>query len=429
MRMFDMRIWFAPIAALWLLLVPAVPGHAEEKRSAAGDRLPEMVAELVRSNPDIQAASARYRAAVQKPSIEGTMPDPTISFGWMSETYPVPGRGLGEAPLASINLQVEQELPYPGKLSLKSDAARKEAENAGHLYEAVVRQKISELKQAFYELALAQRTGQLLRENQDVLRQLSKVAQARYTIGQGMQQDLIKAGTEVSILDNRLIAVDRQERSLSAQITALLGRPVSGAVLEIQPMGDDLPSLEPLEALQARLTANAPMLLAQQSMINNRQVGVEIARKEYYPDFSLMTGYYDQGSLPNMWEVKFGVSIPIFHKSRRDKQLVQATEELNEARQNYRSSEQTLNYQLQDAYSRAETARKLVDLYSQQIVPQSRLALESSLTSYQTGGVDFLTVFSNFTMTLEYRMNLYEQQAEYLKAMASIEELTGGVRS
>lgn len=424
------RIWFAAAPGLLLVVVLVFAGRpaAAQEAPAPVASLPALVGELIRSNPDIKAASARHTAALQRPSIEGSLPDPKASFGWMSPTYPVPGRGLGVEPTASVNLQVGQELPYPGKLALKSNAARKEAENTGHMYDAVVRRKVAELKQAFYDLGLAERTTLLLRENQESLRQLSKVAQARYTVGQGMQQDLIKAGTEVSILDNRLIALDQQKRSLSAQINALLGRPWSGVPLQVVlPAGDDeLPGLEPLESLQSRLKQSAPMLLAQQSMIDTRKVGVEVARKDYYPDFDLMTGYYYQGSMPNMWEVRVGVSIPVFYKRKQQREVALAAAELNEAAENYRSAEQSLNYQLQDAYARADTARKLADLYNKQILPQSRLALESSLTSYQTGAVDFLTVFSNFNMTLDYRMSLYEQQAEYLKALATIEELTGG---
>ena len=57
-------------------------------------------------------------------------------------------------------------------------------------------------------------------------------------------------------------------------------------------------------------------------------------------------------------------------------------------------------------------------------MPQSQFALESSLASYETGAVDFLTVLSNFNTILEYEMNYYEQQAEYLKALSNLEELT-----
>jgi outer membrane protein TolC len=59
------------------------------------------------------------------------------------------------------------------------------------------------------------------------------------------------------------------------------------------------------------------------------------------------------------------------------------------------------------------------------VVPQSELALQSSLASYEAGSVDFLTVLSNLTTIREYQMSYYEQRAEYLKALSGLEELAG----
>jgi outer membrane protein TolC len=66
-----------------------------------------------------------------------------------------------------------------------------------------------------------------------------------------------------------------------------------------------------------------------------------------------------------------------------------------------------------------------MDLYEKGIIPQSRLALESATSAYQTGSVDFSALLDSlmtvFSFELEYQRNL----AEYLKALARIEEYTG----
>ena len=80
---------------------------------------------------------------------------------------------------------------------------------------------------------------------------------------------------------------------------------------------------------------------------------------------------------------------------------------------------------LHETYLKAETSRNLLELYSNRIVPQSRLALESSLASYEGGTLDFFAVLANSTTIIQHRMNLYEQQTEYLKAIATLEELIG----
>ena len=54
------------------------------------------------------------------------------------------------------------------------------------------------------------------------------------------------------------------------------------------------------------------MLRSQRAMVDSRQLGVEMARKEYYPDFEVMGGYFNQGSMKDMWEFRVQLNIPIF---------------------------------------------------------------------------------------------------------------------
>jgi hypothetical protein len=58
-------------------------------------------------------------------------------------------------------------------------------------------------------------------------------------------------------------------------------------------------------------------------------------------------------------------------------------------------------------------------------VPQSSLALESSMSAYQVGNVDFLTMLANFTTVLNYEVDYYRELADYQTALARIEPLVG----
>ena len=78
-----------------------------------------------------------------------------------------------------------------------------------------------------------------------------------------------------------------------------------------------------------------------------------------------------------------------------------------------------------EEYLAGTTSRRLADLYSDSVLPQARLSLESSLASYQVGRVDFLSVLTNFVTVLSYEINYEEQNARYLQALARLEPLTG----
>jgi outer membrane protein TolC len=281
---------------------------------------------------------------------------------------------------------------------------------------------VAQLKGAFHELRFIYEALDILRRNQSVLQRLAKVAEARYSVGRAMQQDLIKSQVEISILENRLIPLEQRKASITAEIVALLNRQ-PGSDLGRPEAALPVPDLPPLEVLQARAGQASPMLRSQQAVIDGKQLGVQMARKEYYPDFDVMAGYYNMGRLKDMWEMKVQVNVPIYFWRKQRYGLEESTLRLVEAQRTYRSTEQMLAFRIRDRFQIADASRKLMDLYSKRIVPQSQFALESSLASYETGAVDFLTVLSNFNTILEYEMNYYEQQAEYLKALSSLEEL------
>jgi outer membrane protein, heavy metal efflux system len=388
--------------------------------------LEPLIQELVRFNPELQAARLRYDAAQKRPRQQSALPDPRVTMGWISNGYPYPGAGLGVEPTSNIGFQIAQEFSYPGKRSLMGGMAQKEADSEAHTVQARELGLIAQLKERYYELRFTYESIDLLRQNQTLLQQLAKVAEARYSVGKGMQQDLIKSSIEISILENRLILLEQKKGGLSAEINTLLGRNPEAELGRPESLSL-VPALEPLEVLQERAMRGSPMLRAQQSMIDSRQLNVQSAQKAYYPDFDMMSGYYNQGAMKPMWEFKVQINVPIYFWRKQRPGLEEAGVRLSEAQRTYRSQEQIIRFQLHERYLAAQASRRLMDLYSKQIVPQSQLALESSLASYETGNVDFLSVLSNFNTIRDYQISYLERQSEYLKALSRLEELAGAV--
>jgi outer membrane protein, heavy metal efflux system len=387
-------------------------------------RLDSLIEELLKANPELQAARKRYEAALTRPAQESALPDPRITAGWVGSGWPYPGAGLGSEVSSNIGLQVAQEIPFPGKRALKGGIAQKQADSEAQAFRTVELGLVARLKERYYELLYIYEAVDLIHRNQELLQQMAKVAEARYSAGKAMQQDIIKAGIEVSILENRLIVLEQKKLSSNAEINALLNRPPDADLGRPETVSA-LASLEPFESLRARALTASPLLQGQRAVIDGRQLNVQSAQKAYYPDFDVMSGYYNQGAMKPMWEFKVQINIPLYFGKKQRYGLEEAGANLVEAQKTYRSDQQMLIFRLRDRYVAAEAALKLMDLYSRQVVPQSELALQSSLASYEGGGADFLTVLSNFTTIREYQMNYFEQRTEYLKALSGLEELTG----
>jgi outer membrane protein, heavy metal efflux system len=414
---------FVFLLSLTLLLSPR-PSGAIPAASREFVNLDSLVEELLRSNPELQAVRKRYEAALTRPAQESALPDPRITAGWISNGWPYPGAGLGSEPTSNIGLQFAQEIPFPGKRALKGGIAQKAVESEAQAVRAAELRLVAQIKEKYYDLLYVYEAVDLIRRNQVLLQQMAKVAEARYSAGKAMQQDIIKAGIEVAILENQLISLEQKKLSSNSEINALLNHPPD-AGLGRPEVVSALPPLASFESLRAQALEGSPLLQGQRAVIDGRQLSVQSAQKAYYPDFDVMSGYYNQGAMKPMWEFKVQINVPLYFGKKQRYGLEEAGANLVEAQRMYRNDQQWLLFRLRDRYVAAEAALKLMNLYSQQVVPQSELALQSSLAGYESGSVDFLTVLSNFNTIRDYQMNYFEQRAEYLKALSGLEALTG----
>ena len=385
--------------------------------------LADVVAEAVAKNPAIAAAQRRYDAAKQRPVQERSLPDPMVSAGYNASGNPLPGAGLGTEPIANIGFIVSQELPYPGKRTLRASIASREADAEFQQIEAARLSITARVKQAYYRLAYTYAVGDVLTRNRDLLDILLKVSENRYAVGQAAQQDVIKAQTQLSILELQLERVRQERATREGALNALLTRPAATPVgqpedLQLTPF--DLS----LDSLVKAANEHAPMLRRDQIMIDRSLLAVDAARKEYTPDFAVSGGYYYMGAMPPMYEFRFDVKVPL-QRARRAGAVAEQLSTVEQARSAYDSTRLDLQGRVQEDYQMASTSIRLARLYRETVLPQARLALESSMSSYQTGAVDFLSVLTSFGTVLEYEMTDFEELASYHTAISRLEEMTG----
>ena len=388
-------------------------------------RLPlaDVVSEAVAKNPEIAAAQKRYDAARQRPTQERSLPDPMVSTGYSANGRPWPGAGLGTEPTSNIGFMVSQDVPYPGKLNLRASIASREADAVSQEIAAARLSVTARVKQAYYRLAYTYAVGDVLTRNRDLLDTLLKVSENRYAVGQAAQQDVIKAQTQLSILELQLERVRQERATREGELNALLARSTTTAVG--QPEDLQLTAFDTsLDVLVALANEHAPMLRRDQIMVDRSQLAVEAARKEYKPDFGVTGGYYYMGAMPPMYEFRFDVKIPL-QRARRAAAVAEQLNTVEQARSTYDSTRLGLQGRIQEDYQMASTSVRLATLYRQTVLPQARLALESSMASYQTGAVDFLSVLTNFGAVLEYEMTYFDELNAFHTAASRLEEMTG----
>lgn len=390
--------------------------------AAGGVALDTVVNAALRAHPEIRASEQTWLAATQRPVQEGSLPDPMVSSGYTSMGNPLPGGGLGSDPNANLSVMVSQEIPYFGKRALRRELATREAEVAHRQLDTVRLALVSRVKQAYFRLAAAYQLDEVLQRNDELLSSLLKVSETRYSVGQAPQQDVIRAQTELSLLVLQRQRVARERRTREGELNALLNRPPDsplGRPVALAPFALEVT----LADLVAAANEHSPMLQRERSMVTASQAAIAVAQRDFKPDFVVSGEYGYSGSMPDMYRMRFDVVVPL-QRAKRRAAVAERQNQLEAARQTVEASRLSLQGRLQEDYEMAATAGQLATLYQGTVLTQARLALESSLSSYQSGTVEFLSVLTNFGSVLEYEMSYIEQLLDLHVAATRLEEMS-----
>jgi cobalt-zinc-cadmium efflux system outer membrane protein len=153
--------------------------------------LRDLLTEAEHNNPQIEAARQGWESAKQIPSQVSTLPDPQFTVQQVNVGSPRPFAGYTNSDFAYFGLGVSQDFPYPGKLRLRGDIAKRDADVVQQQYESVRRSVVAEIEAAYFQLSYLSETLEILESDGELLQQVEKAADARYRSGMGNQHDLL----------------------------------------------------------------------------------------------------------------------------------------------------------------------------------------------------------------------------------------------
>ena len=385
--------------------------------------LNEAVGIALAKNPAVQSARHTLSAEQAKVPQASALPDPTFGLGWMGNPRPFSVQ-TGD-PSSYRSLSAMQMLPFPGKRSLRGQIARKDADLSQWDLETVRRRVVADVKSAYYDYWFYDKAIRTAQENRDLLTKLSQIAEARYRVGKGMQADVLRSQVEISMLLQKLTALEQQRATAQARLNTLLARDPDFALPPAAEVTGPSPLNYALEDLYKLARENDPEYRRTQKMVERNQLAMDLAHKDYLPDFSVGYMYEQRPAMPDMHGFTLTLNIPVFYKSKQREEVRQAKEEELSAASARDNRQNELYFDLKQNYLAAKASENLLKLFSQGVVPQSSLALESSMSAYQVGNVDFLTLISNLTTLLNYQTDYYRELANYQTSLARIEAVTG----
>lgn len=351
----------------------------------------------VAGNPGLAEIQARARALAAIPSQAGTLPDPVLSLNALS--LPVDTFNLDQEPMTQLQVGISQALPFPGKLGLRQEAAEHEAVAAAEEINERRLTLIRDVRLVWWNLFYLDRALEIVARNQDLMRQFVDIAQVRYRVGEGLQQDVLLAQVELSRLLDQEIRLRGMRRTEEARLNALLNRPTVSPVSLPSSVPTELPKPVVEDTLYRLAEEHRPLLAVQQNRIEAADSRLALAQKDYYPDFRLGATYgFRQGSDPirgdraDLASIMFSMNLPIFIGRKQDRAVDQRGAELLKQRYALQDARQQVREQVAAALADYRRTHEQVQLLKTGILPQARQTVDSMLAGYQTNKVDFLNL-------------------------------------
>jgi outer membrane protein, heavy metal efflux system len=403
----------------------AQEADAARKHAPPTTPLSELLKEAEQNSPQIRAAQQGTQATKEMPAQVSALPDPTFQLQQVNVGSPRPFAGYTNSDFAYIGLGASQDIPYPGKLKLKGEIAKRDADIAGSHADSVALGVLAEIKTAYYQLAYLSQTLDILNNDQQLLRQVERAADARYRSGMGNQQDILQAQVQQTKLLRDIAMHHLEEGKLQARIKQLVNRPQSSP--DILPVVLKETALHmSFDDILAAAESQNPDLAATQHTIDRQALHVDAARKDFKPDFNVQAMWQrtDPTQFRAYYQITFGVKIPL-HYGKQRAELAQAEAELNRARSDREAQSQQLAADLRQQYVIAEQSAELLKINREGLVPEARTGFQAGLASYQNNRQDFQPLLNSYLDILRLDQENLQTLADHETAIARLEQMTG----
>jgi len=409
--------WEAALLCMFIFLASSVLYAADNQVSS----LSSLVKEALATNPENVSTKNAFESASARIPQAASLNDPMIEFEYDRITA---DRMLSGDPMKTFS--VSQDIPFPTKLYLRAKIASKLARMAYENYKAKERDVIARLKSAYSELALIYKAIEINKENKDVLDQLSKTATTRYGAGQGTQADALRAQVELARVDNELIMLEQKRLSTQAKLNVLLNRDPKEDLgsLAVEPA---IKFTRALDDFYRLARDNNPELKAYRYAVERGQAAYDLSLNEYMPDFTVkFKQMVNQGRAEGgSWAGMVGVTIPLWFFEKQSFGVKEMKSDLAMVKAEYKGKENSVLFEVNDAYARAAANKKLIELYETAFIPQAQEAVSVALRGYEAEKSDFLTVLDSQRMLISFKLEHYNAILDLRIALADLERAAG----
>ncbi|CAI2718284.1 TolC family protein [Nitrospina watsonii] len=420
------RIWFALFLLYWFP-TPALAEAENEHHRIFKATLNSFIQEAVQNNPELAEARQKINVLKEIPPQRESLDDPMLELGLWN--LPVDTFSFRQEAMTQKQIEVSQAFPFPGKLGLRSQDALHDVRIAEQTLRDLELEVVKKVKTSFYELCFIRASLDTTHQNKILLEQFVTIAETKYAVGKGIQQDVLQAQLELSKILDRIIELQQLKEQETARLNTLMDR-LPQAPLNIPHGLPQTPFSFKTDELQTIAEQNRPALKAVQEAIEKMKIRKQLAEKEYYPDFKVGFRYGQRQDSafqdhPDFVSGFVGVNIPIWQETKQDRKVAEENYRISVFKETYRKIRSQIFMEIKILLDKEKKNRELIQLVKTGIIPQAKQSLESALSAYSVDKIDFLTLIDNQVTLLNWEIKYHRELTHYEQNLAALESMVG----
>ena len=380
--------------------------------------LKQLTRKVLERNPSLAAMQLAWQAAESRINQVSSWDDPVLSYSYAPNTQGLDNQDLGQ------KIQLSQKLPWPGKLGLKEDSARFEAQAKQENIEVVRLRLIEVSVRSFADWYYIHEALRINRVNQDLWQEFRVIAELKYATGRASKQDALRAAMEQAMLEHTAIVLLRKKRNIQAKLNTLLNRAPDSLI----PTPGNMPEVVTIPAvkdLRQMALVKHPELKALLITEKVSEARVKLAEREYYPDFRINAGYNSLWAQEEKrYTVGMGINIPLAF-SKRSARVREKRARNQQLKWQLVEKKAEIAGAVQQAYNGAQESRHVLQLYRQKLLPLAEENLQAAKSDYQSGKGNFLDLVSVEKNLIQTQLNQAQAQADYFSRLAVLARHVG----
>jgi cobalt-zinc-cadmium efflux system outer membrane protein len=396
-----MKVFQAAISLFCLLAV------TQTSAIEADLTLQQAIDFALKQNPTVLAARSESDASASAFRNARSLANPEVII-----TPGVTGTGASDE-----ELLITQPLEINGQRRVRSRIAAFEAEASRASARAVEREVVRDVKQVYWDVALAGAVVELARLNVEFAESVYTAAKRQVDVGAAAGSRVIKTEVELARTRQELTAAETDLAKSKATLDTLMGRPPDTPI----ELADKL-SFKPVEVKSEGAGITRPEIVEARALLEARRNEIRAAKVRRLPDLALQAR---QETLGEEGGLAVGVTLPIFdwgsirHDRRRAESEAAAQEQRLAAMTN------AVHLDVQTALYDVRRAETQVREYERGLLSQSERLADMAQKGFKAGATGYLEVLEAQRTLRSVRADYYTALADHMKAMAQLEWASG----